>query len=84
MNIYEAKEFITKVNPEKKVSFGFDKKCIRSIEIIHTNGRAHDDNHIEYDQLMVTYKGEAPYYISISPHREVCSLDWIKNHVATA
>lgn len=83
MNLYETKDFFKKLYPNKEVLFEFDNNCIRSIEITQTEGKAHLYHHIDYDKLKVTPNGDPSVYIPISNHREVCTFEWIKNHINT-
>jgi hypothetical protein len=81
MNFYEAQDFFKQMHPDKLVTFEFDRKCIRQIEAVHTDGEIHDINHIEYRQVKVTPQDMPSVYVPIQPHRMCITADELKKHV---
>lgn len=81
MNLYEAQDFFKKMYPDKLVTFEFDKKCIRTFEIVHTDGKPNPYHHIEYNQVKVTPQDAESIYVPIAPHRMSCSWDESKKHI---
>lgn len=69
MNFYECQEFFKQMYPDKKITFEFDEKCHRQIEIICTDGNPNMVHHIECNKVKVTVFGMAPIYVPIQPHR---------------
>lgn len=81
MNIYEAQDFFKNMYPEKKITFDFDLKCIRQIEIIQTDGFPNLLHNIEYQKLKVSIEGMEDLYVPILPHRMGIQWDVLKKHV---
>lgn len=69
MNFFEAKEFMSKMYPDKKISFEFDDNCHRTVEIVYTDGCPHMVNHVECCKVKAIVEGMDPVYIPIQPHR---------------
>lgn len=81
MNLYEAQEFFKKLYPEKKVEFLMDDKCIRQIEIVHTDGLPNINHHVQYEKVKVMIEGLPEQYVSIAPHRMNMSWNSLKQYV---
>lgn len=78
MDFFQAQDLFNKMHPGKKVSFEFDEKCQRVHELIYTDGIPNHIHHIENNKVKVTVEGQEPVYISILPHRECATWDYMK------
>jgi hypothetical protein len=83
MNFFEAQDFFKNMYPGKSIKFEFDKKCIRVMEIIHTDGKPNPVHHIEYQKVKVIVDGSDPVYVPIMPHRMNCDWEYVKEHINT-
>ena len=81
MNFFEAQDFFKKMYPEILVSFEFDEKCMRTMEIIHTDGQVNPVHHIEYNKVKVTPLGSDSIYVPIAPHRMNVEWEQAKAHL---
>lgn len=69
MNFFEAQDFFKQMYVGKKITFEFDEKCHRFIEIVHTDGLPHEMHHLECNKVKVNVEGMDSIYIPIQPHR---------------
>lgn len=81
MDFYEAIEFFKGMFPDKQITYEFDDKCQRSLEIIHTDGLPNVVHHIECNKVKINIDGIPPQYVPIKPHRLGCSWASIKKMV---
>lgn len=82
MNLYEAQEFFKKMYPGKAISYEFDMKCLYQMEVIHSDGKPHKINHVEYQKVKVLVEGMEPMYVPIAPHRGCIEFDEVKKYIA--
>ena len=81
MDLYQAQEFMAKINPGKKVDFEFDDNCHRFIEVVFTDGKPNDVHHVECHKVKVTVEGQEPIYMPIVPHRITTTYEAVKNYI---
>jgi hypothetical protein len=81
MNFFQTQDFFKKMYPNTLITFEFDIKCIRTMEIIHTDGKANPVHHLEYNKVKVSVPGKEPMYVDIQPHRMCCDLNTVKEHI---
>lgn len=81
MDFFQLQDFITQMNPGKKISYEFDEKCHRVHELIYTDGVPNPVHHIENNRVKVTVDSQEPKYISIMPHRECATWEYMKEMI---
>lgn len=81
MDYYQTQSFFKEMFKGQKVSFEFDDKCIRKLELIYSEGKMHIDNHIEYQKVKVTTENFTPFYVPIQPHRMIAPVSFVKDKV---
>jgi len=79
VNFFDLQRSYKDAYPDKLVSFEFDEKCYRLIEIILSNGKPNDIHHCECDKVKVSVEGILPQYIPILPHRFSMTVEYAKN-----
>lgn len=77
MNLYEAKDFFKQMYPNKQISFDFDEKCYRFLEIVMTDGKPNPTHHCECQKVKVMIEGMDPIYVPIQPHRLCFEHDYM-------
>lgn len=81
MDFFQTQDFFKQLHPEKKISYEFDEKCHRVHEIIYTDGKPNPIHHIESDKVKITVEGQETVYISIMPHREIATWEYMKEMI---
>ena len=79
MDFFQAQDFFKQMYPGKKISYEFDEKCHRKLEVILTNGNPNSVHHVESHQVKVMVEGMDPVYVPIQPHRENFVWSKVKN-----
>lgn len=82
MDIFDVQTLFTQLNPNKNITYTFDEKTTRTIELIFTEGLPNPFHHMENSKVKVTVEGAAPVYVMIDPHREVCTWEYARNLIA--
>lgn len=83
MNFFEAQDLFRQIYPDKQITFEFDEKCQRVNEIIYTDGVPNEFHHIENNKVKVNVQGMDPVYVSIAPHREICTWQYLRDLIAS-
>lgn len=79
MDYYSAKELFDSMNPDKIVTYDFDNFCIKSLNFDFTNGLPNENSFCEFSKVRVTVEDGVPFYVPISSHREINTLEFHKN-----
>ena len=81
MDFFQAQDFMKEMYPGKELSYEFDDKCHRTVELIFTDGAPHLVHHVECNKVKVNIPGEASRYVPIAPHRIGTSWDAAKRYM---
>jgi len=74
MDFYSAQQFFANLFPGKKISYHFDKLCLRQLECVFTDGMPNVYHHVEFNKVKVDVEGMASQYIPIDSHR--ANISW--------
>lgn len=83
MNFFDTKNVFQGMYPDKIISFDFDEKCQRKLEIILSDGTTNRVHYIEHDKVRVSIEGMQPIYVPIYAHRITIHWKDMKNLISS-
>jgi len=81
MDLFESKNLFRNMHPDKNLTFSFDDKCIRKCEIVFTDGKPNEINHVENDKVKIFIEDQEAFYVPIDSHRECCDIEFILSKI---